>query len=300
MPATDLARHQRSLVDQLRRSQIYRDYEKAFRETTGMPLALSAREMFGLPLHGDPNENPFCAQMAGRNHSCAACLQFQGRLRESSTTEPQTQKCFAGLCDAAVPVRIGENLIGYLHTGQVLMQHPSAAHLSKLSRLLLQMDPATDVKLLEASFLQSRVVTAKQYKSIVQLLAIFAQHLSTISNQIAVREEGQEAPVISRARTFIAEHHAEEISLTEVARAVNMSAFYFCKSFRKATGLTYTDYLARVRVEKVKELLLDVNKRVSEAAYEAGFQSLSQFNRVFRRVSGESPSTYRDKIHRAA
>jgi len=76
-----------------------------------------------------------------------------------------------------------------------------------------------------------------------------------------------------------------------------MSAFYFCKIFKKATGLTFTDYLARVRVEKVKNLLLNPHRRVSEAAYEAGFQSLSQFNRVFRRIAGESPSIYREKLH---
>jgi AraC-like DNA-binding protein len=83
-----------------------------------------------------------------------------------------------------------------------------------------------------------------------------------------------------------------------VARAVNMSAFYFCKMFKQATGLTFTDYLARIRVEKVKNLLLDPHKRVSEAAFAAGFQSLSQFNRVFRKVAGEAPSTYRDRVHR--
>jgi len=52
-----------------------------------------------------------------------------------------------------------------------------------------------------------------------------------------------------------------------------------------------------VRVEIVKQLLLNPHKRVSEAAYEAGFQSLSQFNRVFRRIAGEAPSTYREKLH---
>jgi AraC-like DNA-binding protein len=52
-----------------------------------------------------------------------------------------------------------------------------------------------------------------------------------------------------------------------------------------------------VRVETVKQLLLNPHKRVSEAAYEAGFQSLSQFNRVFRRIVGEAPSDYRDGLH---
>ena len=56
------------------------------------------------------------------------------------------------------------------------------------------------------------------------------------------------------------------------AQVVNMSAFYFCKSFKKATGMTFTEYLARVRVEKVKNLLLNPNLRVSEIAFEVGFQ----------------------------
>jgi AraC-like DNA-binding protein len=70
--------------------------------------------------------------------------------------------------------------------------------------------------------------------------------------------------------------------------------------FKKSTGLTFTDYLARVRVEKVKNLLINPHKRVSEAAFEAGFQSLSQFNRVFRRITGEAPTAYRERIHPSA
>ena len=51
-------------------------------------------------------------------------------------------------------------------------------------------------------------------------------------------------------------------------------------------------------MEKVKNLLLNPHKRISEAAFEAGFQSLSQFNRVFRRVTGEAPTVWRDKLPR--
>ena len=60
-------------------------------------------------------------------------------------------------------------------------------------------------------------------------------------------------------------------------------------------GLTFTDYLARVRIEKAKTLLLAPNRRVSEVAYEVGFQSLTHFNRVFKAITGQSPSGYRLK-----
>jgi AraC-like DNA-binding protein len=79
-----------------------------------------------------------------------------------------------------------------------------------------------------------------------------------------------------------------------------MSAFYFCKVFKEAVGVTFTDYVARTRVEKTKQMLLNPNVRISEAAFAAGFQSLSQFNRVFRRIIGESPTHYRDELQEGA
>jgi AraC-like DNA-binding protein len=64
--------------------------------------------------------------------------------------------------------------------------------------------------------------------------------------------------------------------------------------FKKATGLTFTDYLSRVRVEKAKALLLNPHLRISEIAYDVGFQSLTHFNRMFRKIVGESPTAYRE------
>jgi len=291
------AQHSRALVAQIKRSQIFRDYEQAFRETTGLPINLRPIEAFDLPHHGDPKENPFCVLMAGTNHSCAACLQLQKKVEEEARLAPKTLKCFAGLCDSAVPVRVGENLIAFLQTGQVMLHTPTKTEFAKTTRQILKWGTETDLKRLEEAYFQSRVITRKQYESILRLLTIFAQHLSSLSNELMVKEAAAESPATAKARLFIAEHQGEELSLSQVARAVNMSAFYFCKMFKKATGMTFTDYLARVRVEKVKNLLLNPHTRVSEAAYESGFQSLSQFNRVFRRIAGESPSAYRDRLH---
>src|SRR4051812_21768799 len=287
MPADSVtAQRSRTLVAQLKRAKIYRDYEQAFRETTGMPITLRALEAFDLPHHGDPKENPFCALMAQSNHSCAACLQLQRKVEQEARLEPKTLKCFAGLCDSAVPVRVGENLVAFLQTGQILLHTPTKAQFARTTRQLVKWGTEVDLKRLEEAYFQTRVLTKKQYESILRLLTIFAQHLSSLSNELSVKTAAAENPSIARARIFIAQHQDREISLGEVAKAVNMSAFYFCKVFKKAAGMTFTDYLARVRVEKVKNLLLNPHKRVSEAAYEAGFQSLSQFNRVFRRIAG--------------
>ena len=288
----------RHLVTQLEKSEIYRDYHRAFEATTGLPLGLRASGSFQSPLQNSKQINVFCALMAGMNKTCAACLQLQQRVEQEASHEPKTLECFAGLSESAVPVRVGENVVGYLQTGQVLLRQPSPARFKKILAQLTAWNVTVDRPALEKAYFSTRVFARHQYDSVLRLLSIFGQHLSALSNQIAVKEALAEAPVITKARAFIATHHAEELSLSTVARAVNLSEFYFCKTFKKETGLTFVDYLARVRVETLKKLLLNPHKRVSEAAYEVGFQSLSQFNRVFRRIAGESPSTYREKLDR--
>lgn len=294
--STDQNQRNREMVAHIEKSELFREYQKAFEATTGLPLGIRAAESFRAPLHDSRQANKFCLLMAATNKSCAACLQLQGRLAECATTEAKTLQCHAGLTESAVPIRVGENVLGFLQTGQVMLQDPTQARFRRVATNL-EFEAQPNPEALKEAYFETRVIPKKQYDAVVRLLTIFAAHLSARSNQIATQEASSEAPVITRARTFIAEHFAEEIALTDVARAVNTSPFYFCKLFKTATGLTFTDYLARVRVEAVKQILLNPHKRVSEAAYEAGFQSLSQFNRVFRRIAGESPSTYRERLH---
>jgi AraC-like DNA-binding protein len=134
---------------------------------------------------------------------------------------------------------------------------------------------------------------ARQHESVVMLLTIFAQHLAILSNQVIMRQENAEPPVITKAKKYIEEHQTEDISLGDVAKAVNTSTFYFCKMFKKVTGINFTDYVTRLRLERAKNLLLNPNLRISEIAFEVGFQSLTHFNRVFKRILGQSPTDYR-------
>ena len=149
---------------------------------------------------------------------------------------------------------------------------------------------------LRKAYFAGKVVSPKQHESAIKLLTIFAQHLAILSNQVFIQQENAEPPVIKRAREFIHEHQAEELSLNQVAKAVNMSTFYFCKMFKKVAGINFTDYVARVRIEKSKNLLLNPNLRVSEIAFEVGFQSLTHFNRVFKKLLGQSPTDYRSQL----
>jgi Response regulator containing CheY-like receiver domain and AraC-type DNA-binding domain len=108
------------------------------------------------------------------------------------------------------------------------------------------------------------------------------------------REGNRAEPVdIWKARKFIHEHSDEELSLTQMAKTVNISGNHLSEKFKQVTGINFVEYVARTRFEKARTLLHDVDLRISEIAFAAGFQSLSQFNRVFRKFSGKSPTEYR-------
>jgi AraC-like DNA-binding protein/ligand-binding sensor protein len=286
----------RALVEALCKSKIYQEYERAFSEATGLPVALRPVESWQLPFHGKRNENPFCDMLAQKSRACAACLQVQEKLSERAVEEPETVTCPAGLCDTAVPVRLGDRVIGFLQTGQVFRKKPSQAQFERTVKLAAEWGVEADREQLRKAYFGTRILSNAHHESVIKLLSIFAQHLSMLSNQVVVQQGNAEPPVITRAKEFIHEHQTEELSLGQVAKAVNTSTFYFCKMFKKITGINFTDYLSRVRIEKSKNLLLNPNLRVSEIAFEVGFQSLTHFNRVFKRILGQSPTKYRAQL----
>jgi AraC-like DNA-binding protein len=250
-------------------------------------------ESWQLPLHGKRHEAPFCDLMSQKSGSCASCLQMQEKLVQAAVSEPRTMVCLAGLCETAVPVRLGDRLIGFLQTGQVFSHKPTPGQFERTAKLLAKLGVEVNLDKLKDAYFATRVMPQKQQVAATTLLKIFAQHLSMLSNQIIMQQQYAEPPMIAKAKAYIQEHQAENVRLREVAKAINTSKFYFCKQFKSVTGIKFTDYLTRVRMEKCKNLLLNPNLRVSEIAFEVGFQSITNFNRVFKKILGQSPTDYR-------
>ena len=121
------------------------------------------------------------------------------------------------------------------------------------------------------------------------------------STQFLGRECNYAEPVeIWKARKFIHEHSDEELSLTKVAKFSNISGNHLSEKFKAVTGINFVDYVARIRVGKARDLLGNSNLRISEIAFAVGFQSLSQFNRVFKKLTRKSPTQFRTAHNKRA
>jgi AraC-like DNA-binding protein len=282
----------KQLIDMLLRSRLFRDYESVFTKATGLPLTLRPLEYWQLEHHGKKRENPFCALLAENPATLAVCLQAHEEMIRYTGVLPHTVTCPFGLTETAVPVRLGGDTIGYLRIGQVLRHMPVKSDPTKVSRELARHGVRFTGEIRKAWEINP-LIPPDKYSAIVRLLTFFADQLSALSNQLVMEKRHAEPLLVLKARDYIEKHKTEPLTLAAVSKAAGASVFHFCKVFHKATGLTFTDYISRVRVEDARTRLLNPNVRISEVGYDVGFQSLTQFNRTFKRVFGESPSDFR-------
>ena len=289
-----------NLIETLANSRMFHDYERAYSEATGMPVALRSTANWHLPFNGKRKENPFCALVASKSRTCAGCLQTQEKLCNKASQDAAGIICAHGLSESAAPLRLGNETVGYLQTGQVMRQKPTLKQFNAVVVQLEQQGLVGEREALKKAYFDTPVVSQKKLDSMTHLLTVFADHLSLKGNQITLQQANAEPPVIAKAKQYIEEHHTEEISLGQVAAVVHTSSFYFCKLFKRVTGINFTEFVSRVRTEKAKNLLLNPNLRVSEIAYEVGFQSLTHFNRIFKKIVGQSPTDYRDHLCKTA
>jgi AraC-like DNA-binding protein len=296
VPSDSAPKNHQNLAQALATSRTFLEYQRAFGAVTGLPLALRPVTGWQLAHQGNRRQNTFCAMVSRANQSCSACLRMQQAVCDGHTDGPRTKKCVLGLHETAVAVKTGPEIIAHLLTGQIFFKPPTPQQTARALRQLIRWDVGLNPQAAELAYRATPVVPAATYQATLRLLQFFADQLGALANQILLQEHPAEPEPITRARRYIEAHYQEPLSLAIVSQKIGMSRFNFCRLFKQATGINFTHYIMRVRVERAKTLLLNLRYRVSEIAYEVGFQSLTHFNRAFKNIAGLSPTDYRHQL----
>lgn len=115
-------------------------------------------------------------------------------------------------------------------------------------------------------------------------------HNYPIENQYNNREQGR----MKKLYQFLDENYLRKIEIGEVADLCNLTNAAFCRFFKQITKLTFVEFLNHYRINHAKNSLLS-GKNVSESCFESGFESLSYFNRTFKKVTGEGPMVFKKR-----
>ncbi len=118
--------------------------------------------------------------------------------------------------------------------------------------------------------------------------------MSTLMDSVFAYLDARHANVIHQTIQYLNTHYGERITLEDMARRVYLSPSYFSRIFRKETGITFSAYLNRVRIERSKELLRHPSIRLTDIALMVGFEDQSYFTKVFKKLTGTTPLHYRE------
>ena len=162
-----------------------------------------------------------------------------------------------------------------------------------MGKLAFQKFNEAEKKSLRDAYFNTRILSPERYQSMVELLVIFASQLSSHAEELAIATGNTESGGIKKARQIIHQHLDEKLSVAEIAKQAGMSTSHFSRTFKEEVGITVTEYITRSRINWACREFGRPNCRISDVAFLVGFQSLSQFNRAFLKITGKNPSDYR-------
>jgi AraC-like DNA-binding protein len=280
---------EKDVWSRLASSSTVREQQVAFTCATGVPLTLAPARAHALA------DGTFCVKGCLGGHSGAMCQRTLLRAEQRAVTRlgPVQYCCPSGLVKILVPVFINGHYAGLLLAGPMALHSLDGPRLAKLVGRLGKLGLADRAVHLETTWRFTPRLTSAKCRAAEILLRMFAKYLEEFGKQLLLSRRTNASTLLQKIEIFLAESQHGQVSLKEVAACVNLSPCHFCSVFKKQTGLTFSQYRTRQRLELARKLLGDPERRISDVAFEAGFGSIPYFNRAFRRWSGCSPSQYR-------
>jgi AraC-like DNA-binding protein len=281
-----------TFAGRIRESEALRVVLADLREVAGMDIRFceASPEGMGPPCGGN---SALCGRInrteAGRTLCRSASLQFLERARESTVEGC----CVAGTHFCAVPLRSSAGLLGYLVAAGFYAVRPEPREVNRVRHLLERGGVRLGREEVARGCARGVVVGVVRRQALRRTLEMAAGHLVQELSLELFQKGGDLPPSIKRACQLVRERFREDPAQEEVARAVGLSAGHFSRLFHRRTGLRFKEYVNEVRLQQTRQDLRESDEPITQLAFGAGFRSLSQFNRQFKRHHGMSPREYR-------
>lgn len=155
------------------------------------------------------------------------------------------------------------------------------------------------------STMMQQLLATEGLRSIIQLLKILEVLVSTHESQVLASPgytnslKDGDTERMNRVHAYVMKHFRQKISLEEVSSLANMTPTSFSRYFKTHANKTFTDFVSEIRIGHACKLLIEENVNVSQACYDSGFQTLSNFNKQFKAITHRSPLQYKKEYAEA-
>ncbi len=131
-------------------------------------------------------------------------------------------------------------------------------------------------------------------KDLSELKVVCTAHLEQLISGMKEARETEINCISAKVKKYITENYHREISMNDAAKETNLSYHYFSKFFKDSMGKSFVEYLTELRVDKSKELLKDTSYSIKEICYKIGYSDPNYYCKIFKKVTGMTPTEYRD------
>ncbi len=280
----------------LAESREFNEFFSIVWDLTGTVIALRAPGMEEAMRPFSPGMTaPVCQVVNSTREGHAACERDDRRHTEEALRRGEAVHyiCHAGLVDFMVPICVEGHHVATIEGGQLMPTAPTEEGFRTLCERTASY--GLDREKLREAYFGATPMAQEKIEAIVSLVRLFGQHFTEFAWQLEELRDERRHPAVTKAMDYVTQHYHERVALNDVADHVRLSPSYLSALFSREAGMTLTDFIHRTRVERAKRLLRDTDKGVSEIAFDVGFQNVTHFNYVFRKVEDTSPSQFRSR-----
>ena len=192
-----------------------------------------------------------------------------------------------------VPIILDGEILAFIQCGQVMDAIPTQENWKTTSQMLREL--GFEQLPQEELFLSLGVIHPQTQKDLMTLLELFGNYIAYAQYQIQLSESTQQSRSLERALSFIRNHFTEPISLDDISRAACTSKRNLTRLFQSKTGTTVLDTIQQMRIDKACGQLQSTDMTCMQVAFECGFGSVQQFNRVFHRMKQCTPMVWQKR-----
>lgn len=261
---------------------------------TGVPMSLHSPSSEIRITYGSEITNPLCRLIRASEKGVTRCNVCDlGHSRKAGVQgKPLLYKCHAGFFDMIIPVFVRDVHVASISSGQILAAPPSEEGFAKMKKRLVWL--SSDDTVLRAAYFSAPYMPKEKVKHMMGLLEIFAVQLCESLRRIRELESRLERVELRKAKEYVSSSFSDpDLRLDDAAAYAGLSPAHFSHVFKQCTGIPFTRYVQRVRLDEAKRLLTRSEKSISEICFACGFNSLANFIRVFRALEQMTPGRFK-------
>lgn len=136
-------------------------------------------------------------------------------------------------------------------------------------------------------------------ENIIDIYSLMKDALISIAVLIGKHQKNAYSKYVRKAMEYINSHYSEKITLEILAEYTKISTFYLSKQLKKETGLSLMNNVNKIRIERSKFFLKDINLSILDIAHKVGFTYQNHFAAIFKKFTGSSPTEFRKKLEKS-